>query len=155
MLRWQLNTEAHTHDTRNIGSQMFKIAFSNLIDSIQYGKGKNKIYGSDIKRNVMAYVDGLTQIGAVELLNTFYTKDKNGNIVVDTKGNPVVDTKKVKKWLVGLAESNGVGPAGLELLKRGACAESLVSRSVFENAVIKEVNKHVVDITTKGGTAVQ
>ena len=47
----------------------------------------------------MAYVDGLTQIGVVELLNSFYTKDKNGNIVVDTKGNPVVDAKKVKKWL--------------------------------------------------------
>lgn len=147
MLRWQLNTEAHTHDTRNIGSQMFKIAFSNIIDSVSYGNGKNKILGSDIKRNVMAYVDGLTQIGAVELLNTFYTKDKNGNTVVDTK--------KVKKWLISIAESNGVGPAGLELLKLGACAESLVSREVFENAVIKEVNKHVVDITTKGGTAVQ
>lgn len=147
MLRWQLNTEAHTHDTRNIGSQMFKIAFSNLIDSIDYGHGKDKISGRNIKRNVMAYVDSLTQIGAVELLNSFYTKDENGE--------DVVDAKKVKKWLFGLAESNGIGPAGLELLKRGACAESLVSRSVFENAVIKEVNKHVVDITTKGGTAVQ
>ena len=39
-LRMQLNTKAHEAEVRAIGTQMFKIAFSNIIDDCDYGSNK-------------------------------------------------------------------------------------------------------------------
>jgi hypothetical protein len=36
----QLNTDAHESVERSIGTQMFKLAFSNLFDNLKYGLNK-------------------------------------------------------------------------------------------------------------------
>jgi hypothetical protein len=39
-IRMQLNTDAHEATERSIGTQMFKLAFSNLFDNLKYGLNK-------------------------------------------------------------------------------------------------------------------
>jgi len=51
-LRMQLNTHAHESESRSLGTQMFKIAFSNIFDDVYYGssiKGKQTRLGGVIR----------------------------------------------------------------------------------------------------------
>jgi len=66
-LRYQLNTQAHSSHERAIGTQMFKISFSNILDKEMYGrgiKGHQPRLGSNVKRSIMSNISLLTKIGA-------------------------------------------------------------------------------------------
>jgi len=74
-LRMQLNTQAHDAELRSIGTQMFKIAFSNIIDDAFYGTGKSnrKVRkGAAIKRDIISCINALTRIGVEDIKERFY-----------------------------------------------------------------------------------
>jgi hypothetical protein len=76
----QLNTQAHDAELRSIGTQMFKIAFSNIIDDAMYGTrkaGRSARKGSAIKRDIISCINALTRIGVEDIKERFY---KNGRI---------------------------------------------------------------------------
>lgn len=144
-LRYQLNTQAHKTHERAIGTQMFKIAFSNIDVDAMYGlrrKGVQPILGKNLRRSIMRNISLLTKIGAQTIESEFY-KNKD------------VDRAAVQKWTRQIIENNDLGSTADEIIKNGFVAESLMNRKTFEQAVSKLVNKEVVDITTNGGTAVQ
>jgi len=62
-IRMQLNTEAHAEFERSAGSQMAKLAFSNVYDDIEYGSNKpwmKKRKGKVIKSDIMKCIKALT-----------------------------------------------------------------------------------------------
>lgn len=145
-IRLQLNTKAHDAIDRSIGTQMFKIAFSNIIDDAEYGQGKSgqtSRTGAQIKEDIMKRILQLTNLGIDEIRKRFYTDDGQ------------IDRREVQRYIETVCINNSVGEASMNLLKNGATAASLMSRSVFEHGVSKLVNSEVVDISTKGGTAIQ
>lgn len=152
-IRLQLNTKAHDAVDRNIGTQMFKIAFSNIIDDAEYGKGKSgqtSRTGRQIKEDIMKRILQLTNLGIDEIRKRFYgTKTVNGKQVTYIKDH------EVQQYIETVCINNGIGEASLNLLRNGATAASLMSRSAFEHGISKLVNEQVVDINTKGGTAIQ
>ena len=145
-LRKQLNTKEHESHSRAIGTQMFKIAFSNIIDNAMYGtkqKGREHRLGSDIKSDIMRCINALTTIGARNVRNLYFD-DSNR-----------IRSKAVQKLVQIIAKNNGLGHSAEEILQNGGVVASLMSRKVFENSVSKAVNSEVIKINTKGGTAIQ
>lgn len=144
-LRLQLNTKAHEDAIRAIGTQMFKIAFSNIIDDAEYGtnkKGRPSRKGYYIKRDIMACINALTRLGEQEIKERFYINGKLNN-------------RAVKSFMDTVTKNNGLGFAAENLIQNGATASSVTSRTVYENSASAVVNSAVVNINTKGGTAIQ
>lgn len=150
-LRWQLNTDAHEAESRGIGSQMFKIAFSNILDNADYcinkvdkdGKPRKLRKGRDIKHDIMSCINALTYIGAKNIEDEF---DINNNVV-----NP----RKAEDYTRRITRSNGLGYPSQDIIDNYGIAASLTSRKVFEQGASSLVNGEVVKINTKGGSAVQ
>ena len=145
-LRMQLNTEAHLDEERNIGTQMFKILFGNIYDDEEYTGGdpnNKKRSGKEIRREIMDCINTLTDIGIKELNNRFCGEDGN------------IDSEKVHKYFKQIAENNGLPSSVINLLNTSGTVESLMQRVLFEHSVSSLVNSHVIDIPTKGGSAVQ
>lgn len=144
-LRLQLNTDAHEANERPIGTQMFKIAMSNIFDNEDYGLGKTgeNIKGRAIKNDIMACINALSQIGANEIQDKFF--GLNGR----------VSDKAVRKFIQTVIENNGLGSTVSEIINNGGTISSLMSRTLFEQSVSKKINKAVIDINTNGGSAVQ
>jgi len=79
-LRMQQNTHAHDAEARAIGTQMFKIAFSNIVDDELYGSGKsgrNQRTGKEIKKDIMRCINKLTALGVENIRKKFFV---NGNL---------------------------------------------------------------------------
>ena len=101
----QLNTKAHESDERAIGTQMFKIAFSNIIDDALYGRGKSGRHarkGYDIKEDIIACVNALTLIGADEIRDKFFTYNNK------TKQYST-NNLEIQKLVTRIAKNNGLG----------------------------------------------
>ena len=151
-LRWQLNTDAHEAEARAIGSQMFKIAFSNILDNENYcinkvdkdGKPRKLRKGRDIKHDIMSCINALTYIGVDNIKTEFNINDNN-----------IADPKKVENYVRRITRSNGLGYPSQDIIDNYGIAASLTSRKVFEQGVSSLVNGEVVKINTKGGSAVQ
>lgn len=138
-LRMQLNTDAHLAEERSIGTQMSKIAFSNVIDGHYYGNRKGKA----VRHDIMNCINALTEIGAKSVADEFEIK------------NGIADEKKIHDYVRRVVMSNGLGTPSQQIIENGGVAASLTSRRVFENGVSSLVNGEVVDIETKGGSAIQ
>lgn len=142
-LRFQLNTRSHEASERAIGTQMFKILLSNIVDKFEYGRpGKSKRLGNDIKRDIMNCINTLTLIGCNEVTSRFYE-------------NGVINDKAVKDFILSIVKNNGLGSSAESIINSGYAAECLMSRLVFEQSVSKYVNENVVNINTQGGSAIQ
>lgn len=144
-IRLQLNTSAHKADIRALGTQLLKIALSNIIDDAYYGthkEGRTSRLGKDIKKDIIRCMNRLTNIGIDNIRKEFYTNGK-------------LDDRKVKAYIQNIAINNGLGEITQQLLAEGAVAASFMSRNVFEHSSSSTVNKEVVNVNTKGGTAIQ
>lgn len=150
-LRMQLNTDAHEAESRGIGSQMFKIAFSNILDNAYYcidkkdkdGNHRNYRKGKDIKYDIMSCVNALTYKGAGKVEKEFDIR------------NGIVNRNKAQDYVRRVTRSNGLGYPSQDIVDNYGTAASLTSRLVFEQGVSSLVNGEVVKINTKGGSAVQ
>lgn len=142
----QLNTEAHTDEERAIGSQMFKIAFSDILENEFYGcdkEGNGGRSGKEIRTEIMSCINALTDRG-VSYIRQHYLMD-------DTNARKAAQRRLIKDVI----ETNDLGNLALDIINGKGCVSSLSSRKVFEQSVSKKVNSKVVEIHTKGGTAVQ
>ena len=142
-LRMQLNTKAHETDERMIGKQMFKLAFSNLVDDEKYGHGDKRRTGRAIRKDIMTTINLLTEFGVISVKDEFFNEGGD------------VNNSSVSSFVQRVCSSNGLGTSALQILSKGGTISSLMSRRVFENSVSKFINKLIVDINSKGGTAIQ
>jgi hypothetical protein len=141
----QLNTKAHEAEERAIGTQMFKIAFSNIIDEATYCEGKsdrNVRTGRQIKRDIMGCINTLTYLGAKSIMDEYYQN-----------GRP--NRSAIGRWIRRVISNNGLGTSAEEIINNGGVIASLMSRKLFEQTVSSAVNRDVVNINTHGGTAIQ
>lgn len=142
-LRMQLNTHSHDEDERAIGTQILKIAFSNIVPNAEYKMHDGStVSGSDMILNIMQLVNELTDDG-VETIKQRFVKDG------------IVDTEQLYKYLRSVVQNNGLGFYADELLEEGGVIESLSSNTVFEQSVSAMINREVVNVPTQGGSAIQ
>lgn len=144
-LRMQLNTEAHHELERAFGTQALKILMSNIIDSADYGIGKNGdiIKGKQLRRDIINLINALTLNGINTVKGRFLLKD----------GSP--NKKAVMSLLSQIIKSNDIGYNALETILSGGVVDTLGSRTIFEQSLSKYINKKVVDVNLKGGSCIQ
>lgn len=155
-IRMQLNTDAHEATERSIGTQMFKLAFSNLFDDLKYGlnkadwqgQSKPSRYGREIKADLMACINAMTMLGINKVQDRFYSQNSEGKFTH-------VNQRQVKNLVETIVKNNGLGVSAEEIIHNGGVVASLMSRKVFEQSVFSAVSKDVIDIQTRGGSAVQ
>lgn len=155
-IRMQLNTDAHEATERSIGSQMFKLAFSNLFDNLKYGlnkadwqgQSKPSRYGREIKADLMACINAMTMLGINKVQDRFYSQNSEGRFTH-------INQRQVRNLVETIVKNNGLGVSAEEIIHNGGVVASLMSRKVFEQSVFSAVSKDVIDIQTKGGSAVQ
>lgn len=155
-LRHQLNTESHEATARQLGTQVSKIIYQNLFDNALYGE--NSAYqspkkGSKMRTDIIACINALTTHGENNVHNKLYRKipdPKN-----DGKTILVPDDREVGKWVADTVKNQDLGVTAEEIISSGCVAECLSSRKLFESSAVAYINKHVIDIKTNGGTAVQ
>ena len=144
-IRMQLNTESHSDDERAIGTQMFKIMFSNIYDEEFYGVGTDRERkGSQIRSEIMDCINALTIKGVHEVKKQFYVN-----------GGDKVDENKVRQYVQKIIENNGVGAIAEEIIAKGNRVASLMTRRLIEQSASALVNSEVIDIITNGGSAIQ
>ena len=153
-LRLQLNTDPHEHEERAMGTQAVKMFLSNILDDRTYGNNKGlNIKGQELKSTIMECINDLTYRGYKEIRSRFFSKDENGKWQVDNK--------KLSEELIREAQTSGMSQEviyGLGLDENGEFRmpiSALSSRNWIESRIISLVNKLCVDITTKGGAAIQ
>jgi len=115
---------------------MFKLAFSNIIETAYYGDRT----GKQIKDEIISTIKELTNLGVLDIRRRFFKENEDGTF------SPNV--AEIHHFITEIAESNGVGESAVSLLQSGCKAVSSSSRSVFENSVTNVVNSDVVDIET-------
>lgn len=155
-IRMQLNTDAHEATERSIGTQMFKLAFSNLFDNLKYGlnkadwqgQSKPSRYGREIKADLMACINAMTMLGINKVQDRFYSQNNEGKFTH-------INQRQVRNLIETIVKNNGLGVSAEEIIHNGGVVASLMSRKVFEQSVFSAVSKDVIDIQTKGGSAVQ
>lgn len=145
-LRLQLNTDAHEATERAVGTQMAKVAFSNIRENFRYGE--NQKLGSEIVDDILNIIIAMTAQGREEVFKRFFKKTADGKYNIPNE-------KAIKKYLISICGNNGLSQADSEILQHGGTVASLTSRKLFENSVSSFVNGKVVDINTNGGAAVQ
>ena len=147
-LLMQLNTEAHTEEERAIGSQMFKLGFSDVIEKALYGLNKvgaESRTGKQIRTELMACINALTLKGRKELETEH---------LVNTEDSDARD-EKIRSLMKQVVRSNDLGSLAETILNEGYTIASLPSNRVFEQSVSSKVNSKVVEIHTNGGSAIQ
>lgn len=155
-IRMQLNTDAHEATERSIGTQMFKLAFSNLFDNLKYGlnkadwqgQSKPSRYGREIKADLMACINAMTMLGINKVQDRFYSQNYEGRFTH-------INQRQVRNLVETIVKNNGLGVSAEEIIHNGGVVASLMSRKVFEQSVFSAVSKDVIDIQTRGGSAVQ
>lgn len=145
-LRLQLNTDAHEATERAVGTQMAKVAFSNIREDFRYGE--NQKLGSEIVSDILNLIIAMTVQGREEVFKRFFKKTADGKYNTPNE-------KAIKKYLMSICGNNGLSQSDSEILQHGGTVASLTSRKLFENSVSSFVNGKVVDINTNGGSAVQ
>lgn len=142
-LRMQLNTQSHKDIERDLGTQILKIAFSNILPNGNYTSADGKtVKGKELISEIMNYIHVMTDIGKQELEAQF-------------KPNGTVDQDAVVALLRRVVKANNLGFYADEILDDGGTIQSMPSSQAFEQSVASKVYDNVIDIPTNGGSAIQ
>lgn len=169
-LRKQLNTDPGDKDLQNMGTQMTKIALSNIVLGRMYTVKNNDgsfttKTGEQLRNDIMSAINDLSKLGYESLQNEFFDKDDDGNI----KLNEERFAKYLRKQLTDRdADNNSVGALnivytnyddegnpikGTEQMEIPLAATS--NSNWIESILTSSINKRVIDIATPGAPFIQ
>ena len=148
-LRRQLNTDPEEGDEIAAGTQMIKIALSNLRLDRKYGK----LTGKKIRDKFMNSINELSARGVDKFKSKFYS---------EVNGELKVDQRKLSKYLIEQLGSRGANKNLIDALtidestgKMKAPIAATQDASWMESMLISAANKDIVNITTPGSSYVQ
>lgn len=168
-LRKQLNTDPDDEKYMNIGTQMTKIAFSNLVPDRNYiMRDGSKVTGQQILDSIMSAMNRLSDIGRDEIDKEFFKVEKNdkGISVVTDQPDPKKFAKQLKKMLKdddpnrNLIESlevvqDGTDENGKTRYRLSLAPDAIQSSAWLESKLISEVNSKVIDVESPGAPFIQ
>lgn len=161
-LRKQLNTDPTEEKYMNMGTQMTKVAFSNLVPGRVYKMRDGSVKtGRMILDQIMGAMNSLSNNGVKKIDKSFYsiTKDKDGNIIAHT-ADPNKFVRELKQLLSGddpnrnLIESLQTRKVGdhYELTLQ---PDAVQSSAWLESKLISRINKAVIDTEAPGAAFIQ
>lgn len=154
-LRRQLNTDSEEEHEIAFGTQMVKIALSNLrLYRNNYKVGDKTMTGMQIRDTFMDHINELAKLGVQKFRNRFY--DESGNL----------DPKKVSDYLRDQLTSRNANRSLIEALdmitdpitgglKQSMPLAATMDSSWIESIIISSANSDIINIVTPGNSFVQ
>ena len=151
-IRRQLNTDPHEKDTTKMGTQMTKVALTNLNPNMEYTTpdGK-KVRGRDLLNNIMNCINALSDIGRKRIEKEFF---KDGKF----------DIEKFSVFLERELENRDADENlidGIQVIEKNGkkkfkvTLEAMSSVDWIQSILISKINKEVCDINVKGNAFYQ
>ena len=147
-IRRQLNTDPHERESMSMGTQMTKIALTNLHPNRKYTlHDGTKVRGRDLLNNIMESINALSDIGAEEIRKEMYT---NGEF----------DINKFAAFLRKELESRNADENlidGIEIVdgQLKLPLEAMSSVDWIQSILVSKINKAVIDVNVKGNAFYQ
>lgn len=169
-LRKQLNTDPTEEYLMRVGTQMQKVAFSNMISGKTYKTlDGNVVRGRDIQDTIMNSMKRLSELGIDKLNKKFFVVNEDGlpvnssgEVVDRNSSERVLDIKKFAEEASKAMSERGADKniiKALELIKKqdnSAIPLGAISNSSWiESVLISMVNKEVIDVNTPGSFFIQ
>lgn len=159
-LRKQLNTDPTEDWKMNFGTQMTKIAFSNMVEDRLYKlRDGGTATGSEILKTIMDSFNELSNIGRDSIDKKFgIRRGENGSIIID--GDPVKFVRQLKD-LIKTDDPNRNLLDSLELKKvedqweLSITPDAIQSSSWLESKLISRINDDVIDVDAPGSPFIQ
>jgi hypothetical protein len=160
-LRRQMNTDPEEGDLMTMGTQMVKVALSNLRLGREYkefGTTAN-ITGEQLLDELMSAINDLSSIGQEEFLQKFFDDAEmvDGKLVKGT-----LNQKKLSAWMIDQLKGKNTNQNVLKALAYNKatgemeCPIAATSDSTWmESILISQSNKDIIDITPPGSSFVQ
>lgn len=151
-LRRQLNTDPHEHNEATVGTQMTKIALSNLNHNRTYNYRGKSISGKVLLAQVMHNINALSDIGETQLREQMFEEDGT------------LDIQKFSQFLREELESRDADENlldGIEVVEVDGKLdfkiplEAMSSIDWIESILVSKINKKVIDIQTSGNAFYQ
>lgn len=146
-LRQQLATDPHTHEEQMAGTQMLKVAMSNLRLDAFYGD-KDKVSGQEVRDRVFNAMNKLSNIGKAKLQSELFTE--NGDINITALGKMLQDDAKDSG-----ANDNVISGLATKTDAFVMPLSALSDNSWIESRFISMINKATIDINLPGGAFIQ
>lgn len=152
-IRRQLNTDPRERETVAMGTQMTKIALSNLKKWRSYKRADGStIRGRDLLKNIMNSIKQLSDLGRHNIENEFFTNGK-------------LDLKKLSLFLEAELERRDADANlldGIEIIEDEdgtqhfkVTLEAMSSVDWIQSIIVSKINKEVCDINVKGNAFYQ
>lgn len=152
-IRRQLNTDPHERDTVAMGTQMTKIALTNLKKYRAYKRSDGTIIrGRDLLKDIMMSINQLSDIGKARIEKEFFTDGE-------------LDLEKFSLFLEGELENRDADANmldGIEVIKDPdgtqhfkVPLEAMSSVDWIQSIIVSKINKEVCDINVKGNAFYQ
>ena len=152
-IRRQLNTDPHERDTVAMGTQMTKIALTNLNKWAKYTMSDGKsIRGRDLLKNIMDSINALSDIGKEKIEKEFFT---NGELDLE-KFSTFLEEELERRD----ADANMLDGIEIEEDSDGTQhfkvpLEAMSSIDWIQSIIVSKINKEVCDINVKGNAFYQ
>lgn len=150
-LRRQLVTDPHENNSTKVGTQVIKIALSNVIKTGSYKVDGKTINGSDLIKLINSSLSSLSSIGKRRVESKLgYNSNSN-----------TIDWKIFSEILVDEARKAGMSDNiidGLEINDNGELTipiDAMADRKWIQSRVISLISKEVVDRIMPGGQFIQ
>lgn len=169
-LRKQLNTDPTEEALMRMGTQMQKVAFSNMIPGKTYiGIDGNKRTGLEISNGIMNAMKRLSEIGLDKINKRFFKTNEDGQPVNDkgevvdrNSSERILDKKKFADEVSKMMSERGADKNILKAIEyvRNTGTESvplgaISNASWIESVLISVINKEVIDVTSPGAFFIQ
>lgn len=151
-IRRQLNTNPHEKNEGTMGTQMTKIALSNLRPNKLYKDSNgNLIRGRDLLKRIMTNINSLSNIGKEKVKEQFFT---NGEFDFDKFSWFLEEQLERRDANINLLDGIEVEEVdGKRRLK--VPIEAMSSASWLESIIVSKINKEVIDINIAGNAFYQ
>ena len=166
-LRKQLNTDPHEESRRSMGTQMTKVALSNLYPGrTYYSQNGEEVDGETLLQRIMSSINELSDRGAKKIEKRFFKTDDSGKVLESGK---TLDEEKFSREIKRLLTTKDpdqnilnaielVESTDLDGVKRKHMAmplNAISNSSWLESILISQINSDVIDITTTGDASIQ
>lgn len=152
-IRRQLNTDPHDHNETQMGTQMTKVALSNLNHNRKYTLADGSVLrGRDLLKQIMDSINALSDLGLKDLKKQFYTNDK---FDFDKFGQFLREELESRD-----ADENLINGVEIITLEDGTKdfkvpLEAMSSVDWIQSILISKINKSVIDINIDGNAFYQ
>lgn len=153
-IRRQLNTDPHERETVAMGTQMTKIALTNLSKNREYTRADgSKVRGRDLLKDIMESINSLSDIGKAKIEREFFTDGELDLNKFSAFLESELERRDADANMLDGIEVETDTDTGVQHFK--VPLEAMSSVDWIQSIIVSKINNEVCDINVKGNAFYQ